>query len=168
MATFNPQPVLHGDGVWVRPLEPDDHDALFAVASDPLLWEQHPAHDRYRPEVFDAFFAEALRSGGALAVLTDAGELVGSSRFAGFDREASVVEIGWTFLARSHWGGATNRELKRLMVDHAFAAVARVIFRVGPENHRSQRAVQKLGARRRGSCRDGPGQVSVLFELTRD
>src|SRR5215470_13415438 len=65
---FELQPHLVGDLLEVRPLKADDWDALFAVASDPLIWEQHPAFDRYQEKVFREFFEEALASGGAFVV----------------------------------------------------------------------------------------------------
>ena len=164
---FDRQPVLRGRGVSLRPLEAGDFDALYEVARDPLVWEQHPERHRYRRDVFKRFFAEALESGGALAVIADDGGVIGSSRFHGYDEQRSEVEIGWTFVSRSHWGGVTNRELKRLMLDHAFQFVERVVFLVGPENHRSQRALEKIGARRAGTRADGSGQENVLFELRR-
>jgi RimJ/RimL family protein N-acetyltransferase len=92
------------------------------------------------------------------------GDIVGSSRFHGYDEECSEVEIGWTFLARSHWGGRYNGELKRLMIAHALHFVERVVFLVHPDNIRSQRAVEKIGAARVGAHDDG----SVVFELRRD
>jgi RimJ/RimL family protein N-acetyltransferase len=164
---FDPQPVLKGQLVELRPLRPDDFDVLFAVASDPLIWEQHPAGDRYREDVFREFFREALASGGALVAL-DAkdGTVLGSSRYFGYDPERSEVEIGWTFLARSHWGGAYNGEMKRLMLGHAFRFVERVVFLIGPHNYRSQRAVEKIGAVRAGSRRDASGRESLLFQIT--
>ncbi len=94
--------------------------------------------------------------------------MIGSSRYYGYSAERSEVEIGWTFLARSHWGGRYNREMKRLMLDHAFRFVDRVAFLVGPQNLRSQRAVEKIGGVRAGFRRDAAGQESVLFEITRD
>ncbi len=134
-----------GELLELRPLRPDDWDALFAVASDPLIWEQHPAPDRYTEPVFRQFFREALESGGAFAVLDRAtGKIIGSSRYFGYDS----AEIGWTFLARSYWGGRYNHELKRLMLDHAFQFVDRVLFFVGPNNLRSQKALEKMGALR--------------------
>jgi RimJ/RimL family protein N-acetyltransferase len=154
---FDAQPVLQGESIRVRPLRPEDFTALYAVASDPLIWEQHPVQDRHRLDVFREFFGEAVGSGGALAVETIRGELIGSSRFHDFDQLAGEVEIGWTFLARSHWGGQTNRELKSLMLGHAFQYVERVFFRVGPENRRSQRSLEKLGATWIGECADGSG-----------
>jgi RimJ/RimL family protein N-acetyltransferase len=144
---FDPQPILEGELLHLRPLRVEDHDSLYAVASDPLIWEQHPDSDRYRPEVFRRFFDEAIERGGALAVLDAAtGEIIGSSRYHGWDGVRSEVEIGWSFLARRYWGGRYNGELKRLMLDHAFRYVDHVIFVIGPENWRSRRAVEKIGA----------------------
>ena len=134
---FDRQPVLEGTLVRLRPLAPDDFEALYAAASDPLIWEQHPVHDRWRPEVFGEYFREAIESGGALVALDAAtGEVIGSSRYHGWDEARSEVEIGWTFLVRSRWGGRYNGEMKRLMLDHAFRFAERVVFLVGsgPKN----------------------------------
>ena len=143
---FDSQPTLNGTLVELRPLRPEDHDDLYAVAADPLIWEQHPVEDRHEEARFGEFFAEALASGGAL-LATDAEtqRVIGSSRFHGYSVEGSEVEIGWTFLARSHWGGQYNGELKQLMLRHAFRFVNSVVFFVSPENTRSQRAMEKIG-----------------------
>jgi RimJ/RimL family protein N-acetyltransferase len=102
---------------------------------------------RYEPAMFRELFAEAMVSGGALiAEDVETGAVVGSSRFHGYDAERRELEIGWSFLARSHWGGRFNREMKRLMLGHAFTFVDRVIFLVGPGNLRSQAALRKIGA----------------------
>lgn len=143
------QPILEGERIALRPLRPDDWDALFAVASDPLIWEQHPAHDRWQEPVFRAFFADALAQQGALVIIDkSSGAVIGSSRYQGLDEAGGgSVEIGWTFLARAHWGGAVNRELKRLMLAHALASVAECRFVVGETNHRSRKAMEKIGGR---------------------
>ncbi len=143
---FDPQPTLEGELIRLRPLRTGDHDALYAVAADPLIWEQHPENNRHEPEVFRRFFEEAMERGGALAVLDAAsGTMIGSSRYHDYDGVRSAVEIGWTFLARKYWGGRHNGELKQLMMDHAFRYVDHVLFVIGPENRRSRRAVEKIG-----------------------
>ena len=164
---FDLQPTLRGQLVELRPLRAEDFDDLFAVAADPLIWEQHPATDRYREEQFRILFRESLESGGAL-IATDRKDdrVIGSSRYHGYDEDGSEVEIGWTFLARSHWGGRYNGEIKRLMLQHAFRFVNRVVFLVGPQNVRSQRAVEKIGAVRAGSRRDAAGRDSLVYEMT--
>ena len=143
---MNLQPVISGERVNIRPLKRDDLDALYAVAVDPLIWEQHPAKSRCERATFAMFFQESLDSGGALAIMeTAGGQMIGSSRYHGFSAEESVVEIGWSFLARAYWGGIYNREVKDLMLRHAFRYVQGVVFLVDPENLRSQRAVEKIG-----------------------
>ena len=145
--SFDAQPVLRGERLELRPLRTEDWEPLYAVASDPLIWEQHPARNRHELEVFRAFFDEALAGGSAFVVVDRAnGLVIGSSRFHGYDETTSEVEIGWTFLSRLYWGGIYNGELKQLMLAHAFRFVDSVIFVVGPRNIRSQRAVTKLGA----------------------
>ncbi|MDQ3315666.1 MAG: GNAT family N-acetyltransferase [Verrucomicrobiota bacterium] len=165
--SFDLQPFLSGELVRLRPLRSEDWDELYAIASDPLIWEQHPANDRYKEEVFRGFFREALDSGGALVIMDAAsGRVIGSSRFHGYNQSKSEVEIGWTFLARSHWGGIYNKELKQLMLEHAFRFVRSIIFLIGPQNLRSQRAVEKIGATRAGSRVDEHGRASFVFRIT--
>ncbi len=163
--TFEMQPVLRGERLELRPLAAADWDALHRVASDPAIWEQHPASDRWREPVFRAFFDEALASGGALVAIDRAdGAVIGSSRFYGFDPARSEVEIGWTFVARDRWGGLWNGEMKRLMIDHAFRFAGSVLFLIGPGNIRSQRAVAKLGAALEGRT-ERFGRESLVFRL---
>ena len=163
---FDLQPTLQGQLVQLRPLRADDFEALYAVASDPLIWEQHPASDRYKRDVFEVFFGEAMDSGGAFLVL-DAldGRVIGSSRYFGYDEQTREIEIGWTFLARSYWGGTYNKEMKQLMLRHAFRFVDRVIFLVGVGNLRSQRALEHIGAVRVGSRSGADGRESFVYAI---
>jgi N-acetyltransferase len=140
------KPTLIGPLVVLRPLRENDWTALYATASDPLIWQQHPEPTRWQEAVFRKYFEGALAADGGL-IVQDAGTgaVIGSSRFHAHDAARREVEIGWTFLARSHWGGAANREMKSLMLDHAFQHVDRVIFKVGANNQRSQAAMRKIG-----------------------
>jgi N-acetyltransferase len=151
--SFDVQPHLKGELIELRPLTPNDWGALFAVGSDPLIWEQHPESDRYKEEVFKSFFEGALESGGAFVVIdTKTQQMIGSTRFHGYDPEKSEIEIGWTFLARKYWGGRYNREMKQLMLAHAFKFVESVVFFIGEDNIRSQKATEKIGAIRCGTA----------------
>jgi RimJ/RimL family protein N-acetyltransferase len=144
---FDLQPHLKGELLELRPLATDDWDELFAVASDSLIWEQHPERDRYKEDVFRIFFRDAMQSGGAFVIIDRKTQhIIGSTRFYGYDPEKSEIEIGWTFLARKYWGGQYNAEMKRLLLNHAFKFVESVVFFVGEENVRSQKAMEKLGA----------------------
>jgi RimJ/RimL family protein N-acetyltransferase len=145
---FDTQPTLTGELVTLRPLRTDDFDALYAVAADPLIWQQHAASNRHERPVFEQFFQEALASGGALVALDRAtGAVIGSSRYWDHNEEKRQIEIGWTFLARPFWGGRYNAEMKRLMLEHAFRLVDRVFFVVGVRNVRSQKAWRGSAAR---------------------
>ena len=167
IVSFDRQPWLRGELLELRPLRSDDFEALFRVAADPLIWEQHPERNRYQEATFRAFFEEARASVGALVAIDRAnGHIIGSSRYHGYDAERSVIEIGWSFLARAYWGGRYNGEMKRLMVEHAFRSVQRVIFMIGPDNLRSQRAVQKIGGMRAGTTIDEHGRKRLVYELT--
>ncbi len=162
---FDLQPTLEGDSLRLRPLQEDDWEALFTVASDPLIWEQHPAPDRYQEKVFREFFREAMECGGALVVIDrKTGRIIGSSRYIDYDEKRSEIEIGYTFLARAYWGGASNREMKDLMLRHAFRFVLHVVFLVGPDNLRSQKAMEKIGGVR-VEPRMKLGRVNVVFQI---
>ncbi|WP_417390910.1 GNAT family N-acetyltransferase [Gimesia sp.] len=164
--TFDLQPTLSGELLQLRPLQPADYAALYAVASDPLLWEQHPVRTRYQEPVFQELFQKSLESGGALVAIDNSTEtIIGSSRFNGYDPHASEIEIGWSFLARSHWGGRYNREMKHLMLQHAFRFVDSVLFLIGPGNIRSQRAMEKISALRDGSRFDQAGCEDWLYRI---
>jgi RimJ/RimL family protein N-acetyltransferase len=165
------QPTLVGPTITVRPVAPADWAELYAAGSDPKIWQVHPVSQRYTEPEFRKFFGGAVNSNMGFAFVDRAtGRLIGSSRYYGYEPEIGEVEIGWTFLARSHWGGAANREVKRLMLDHAFRFLDTVVFWVGHENWRSQGAMTKIG----GVKRDGlftrelsGNDPYFIFEITK-
>jgi RimJ/RimL family protein N-acetyltransferase len=145
------QPTLVNELVKIQPLKHTDFEPLYKVASDPLLWEQHPNKDRYKREVFEIFFKGAIESGGAFLVFNNTtGQVIGTSRYYGFDKEAKTVVIGYTFIARDHWGKAYNKALKALMLNYAFNFANNVIFHIGATNIRSQKAIGNIGAKKTG------------------
>ncbi len=149
MSDIELQPVLAGNTIRLRPLVPADFDALYMAASDPGIWEQHPDSKRYQRDVFrQRFFDGAVASGSALVIEELAGgKVIGSSRYYDWKPESREIAIGYTFLAREHWGDGTNRELKQLMLGHIAPWVDAIWFHVGESNLRSRRAVEKLGAK---------------------
>ncbi|HWK37195.1 GNAT family N-acetyltransferase [Sphingomonas sp.] len=172
MAEPDRQPTLEGEHVTLRPTRADDWGALFAVASDPLLWAVHPAHDRWQEPVFRAYFDGGLASGGSLTIVDRAdGTVIGASRYDHWNPALDEIEIGWTYLARSHWGGGYNREIKRLMLDHIHRAVATAVFTVGADNVRSRRAMEKIGGVLRPGTVDrmmaGAMKPHVIYEIRR-
>jgi RimJ/RimL family protein N-acetyltransferase len=170
--TFDLQPTLTGELMELRPLREADWAELFAVASDPLIWELHPARERYKEEVFREYFRGAMKSGGAFAVIDrKTGRIIGSTRYHdyrpenGTEPNTNEIEIGWTFLARAYWGGVYNGEMKRLMLQHAFQFVDRALFFIGIQNWRSQRAIEKIGGVRIGQRTDETGRQSYVYEI---
>lgn len=165
---FDPKPTLKGTLIELHPMEAAHLEPLFAVASDPKIWEQHPKQDRYKREVFERFFNECLGFGSAL-VIRDAQtkQLIGSSTYK-VDPARNQIEIGWTYLARTYWGGRYNGEVKRLMLAHAFRFFPRVVFRIGPNNLRSRRAVEKIGAVFLGEEQNADGFTHVVYKIDAD
>lgn len=140
------QPTLENESIRIRPLETVDFEPLFQVAQDPLIWEQHPSHNRWQRAVYTAFFEDSIQSKGALIVIDKTNsKIIGSSRFKSIVNMDNAVEIGWSFLARKYWGGTFNRYVKTLMIEHAFQFIDDIVFYIGKGNIRSQKAVQKLG-----------------------
>ncbi len=174
MMTPPMQPVLRDARVVLRPMTAQDWDALYAVAADPAIWALHPAHDRWQRPVFRTYFDDALATRGALVILDRATTImIGASRYDGDNAEPGEVEIGWTFLARSHWGGPYNRSVKRLMLAHAFTVFDAVIFSAGADNVISRRALDNIGAvltdRRRMVMLGGGAAVAhVIYRISRD
>jgi RimJ/RimL family protein N-acetyltransferase len=148
---FSIQPILENENVKLIPLQNSDFEDLYKVASDPLIWEQHPNKDRYKKETFKTFFEGAMISKGAF-LITDkkSSEIAGSTRFYDYDENENSIFIGYTFYARKFWGSKLNPQVKKLMIDHIFQYVDSVKFHVGKDNIRSQKAMEKLEAEFKG------------------
>lgn len=169
---INWQPMLQNELVCLQPLQPGDFDSLYTVASDPLIWEQHPNKNRYRKEIFESFFEGAILSNGAFLITEQSSkEIVGSSRFCEWDMTTKTVQIGYTFLARKFWGRGYNQAIKKLMLDYAFQFADKVHFHVGCENWRSRTAMERLGGKLVGEIivayyGDTP-KNNVIFEINK-
>jgi N-acetyltransferase len=143
---FNLQPTLENDLLLLLPMQEDDFEPLFKVASDPLIWEQHPAKERRHREGFKVYFDAGIASKGALTVFDkQSGDMIGTSRYNPVPETDNAIEIGWTFLARTYWGGTYNQSMKKLMMEYAFSYVDNILFFINEHNMRSQKAVMKIG-----------------------
>ncbi len=170
---FELQPNLENDLVKVRPLRQNDFDVLYKIASDPLIWEQHPNKDRYQKEKFKIFFKGALESKGAFLVFNNlTGSPIGSSRFYEYNKELKTISIGYTFLAKDHWGKGFNMALKSLMINHAFNFVNSISFHIGASNIRSQIAIEKIGAMKTGEIEmeyyGEPKRLNFIYHLNKE
>ena len=169
---MNLQPTLENEYVKLVPLQNNDFEQLYEVASDPLIWQQHPNKDRYKREVFQNFFQGAMESGGAFKIIEkNTGEIAGSSRFYNFNEEENSIFIGYTFYARKFWGTKMNGQVKKLMLDYILQWVDKVNFHVGKDNIRSQKAMEKLGAKKVGEATVAyygePDRLNVVYEISK-
>lgn len=157
---------LENDIVKLVPLTELDFERLYAVASDPLIWEQHPSPDRYKRDVFESYFNGASSSHSAFIIidqLTD--KIIGSTRYYDYQPKKQSIAIGYTFLAREYWGGQYNKAVKKILLKYAFRLVDKVYFHIGPTNIRSQKATIKIGAKKVGEFDlESNGQKIMHFE----
>ena len=163
-ASVNLQPIhLLNEMVQLTPLYAADFEELYTVASDPLIWEQHPNPERYQRAVFSNYFDGAMASKGAFLIKdAQTGAAIGSSRFYDHRPELKEIKIGYTFFSMACWGKPYNSNVKQLMLAHAFTFVERVVFHVGASNFRSQKAMEKLGA-----IKTGEEEVAYFGEPSR-
>ena len=166
------QPTLENENALLSPLKPEDFEALYQVASDPKIWEQHPNKDRWKREVFQKFFQGALESGGAFKVIDKAtSDIAGSTRFYDYSESTGIIHIGYTFYATRHWGTGLNPAVKHLMLEYIFPFVNHVRFHIGATNFRSQIAIQRLGAKKIGeesvAYYGEPEKLNYVYEIIR-
>lgn len=172
MPPFDLQPTLENEVIILRPLRREDFDDLYAVASDPLIWEQHPSKERSQREGFTRFFDEAMSTKAAFAIIDKkTNAIIGSTRYHVVSETVDAIEIGWTFLARNYWGGSYNRALKTLQISHAFKHVPHILFYIHESNFRSQKAVEKIGGVRvssiEGKALNPRANASVIYRISR-
>lgn len=146
---FSIQPHLENNLARLIPMQENDFERIYAVASDAAIWASHPNKNRYEREVFKNFFKGAIESGGAFLIEDKkTNQIIGSTRFYDYDEKDNSILIGYTFYATAYWGKGYNRAVKELMLNYIFNYVDKVRFHVGAENYRSLRAMEKLGARK--------------------
>jgi RimJ/RimL family protein N-acetyltransferase len=170
---FDIQPTLENDKVILYPLREDDFEALYAVASDPKIWEQHPNKDRWKREVFLTYFDGAIQSRGAFKIVDKStGRIAGSTRMYDYNEQDNSILIGYTFYATEYWGKGFNRSVKVLMLDYLFRFVSEVYFHVGAGNVRSQIAITRVGAKKVGeqdiAYFGEPDRLNFVYRITKD
>lgn len=169
----NIQPILENEEIILYPLKEDDFDAVFAAASNPRVWEQHPNKNRWKRDVFRTYFEGAMESGGAFRIVNKAtGMVVGSTRFYDYNSESESIFIGYTFYSIDCWGKGINLAVKKLMLDYIFQFVTRVLFHIGANNVRSQVAITRLGAvkidEQEVAYFGEPLQVNFVYEVRKE
>ena len=151
---------LEGRLVVLEPLEEAHAEDLWRAAQAPEIW-QWLAHIGSSREYFDRWLEMSLaasaegREGVFATRDRGSGEIVGSSRYLSVRPADRVVEIGWTWLNPSVWGGGINVEQKLLMLGHAFETLdcVRVEFKTDARNERSRAALAAIPAQFEGILR---------------
>ncbi|MBV8531810.1 MAG: GNAT family N-acetyltransferase [Candidatus Eremiobacteraeota bacterium] len=170
--------MLEGYGVRLEPLNEQHAGGLCAAAEDGKLWELWFTLVP-NPNDVRAYIERALqgqREGHMLpwAVRDVAtGAIVGSTRYHNIVREVDRVEIGYTWYARSKQQTFVNPACKLLLMEHAFETLvcAVVGLRTDPFNFQSQRAIERLGAKKDGVIRhfeprrDGSARDTVMYSV---
>lgn len=147
ISPVNIQPELERENILLSPLQESDFDTLYAAASDPKIWEQHPNKERWQKEIFKTFFEGSIQSKGAFKIIDKRNNsVIGSTRFYDFSEQENSIQIGYTFYKTEYWGKGTNNLVKAIMLDYIFNYVSKVYFHIGEKNIRSQKAIVKLGA----------------------
>jgi RimJ/RimL family protein N-acetyltransferase len=170
---INIQPVLENEKVILYPLQEKDFEVLYAVASDPAIWEQHPNKDRWKKDVFKTFFDGAMQSKGAFKIVDKTTEkTIGSTRFYDFNEQESSIFIGYTFYAVACWGKGVNPSVKSTMLDYIFQFVSKVRFHIGANNIRSQMAIGRIGAEKIGEEEvtyfGEAAKLNFVYEITKE
>jgi len=147
MAIFNPTKTLEGNNLLIREMLATDFVSLSIARSDPKIWEGHPKKESYQQTNIEAWFEQSLQDNALAIIDKNNNELIGSSRYYEIDTKQNEVAIGYTFLTTKYWGGTTNQELKKLMLDHAWQYFETVWLHIGENNLRSRKAAEKIGAK---------------------
>lgn len=143
------QPTLTDGHFSISPLRETDIPVLAKAACDPGIWEQHPSKERGVEAHFIPYAHTLLNAGGTVVFeKIDEKRIIGCSRFYDAPNAAGDIAIGFTFIEREFWGQGVNKALKRMMIDHIFQSRDQLWLHIAPENIRSQRATEKLGARK--------------------
>jgi N-acetyltransferase len=173
-------PTLEGRLVRLEPLAKRHAAGLWEASRDPRTWRWLPIPQPQTHEELEAWVDDALARAAAgldLPLVTQrAGEVVGSTRFLALRPEHGSVEIGWTWLHPSAWGGGVNVEAKLLMLGHAFEVwgCRRVELKTDALNERSRGAMEAVGATFEGIhrkymlVRDGENRDSAWYSVVDD
>jgi RimJ/RimL family protein N-acetyltransferase len=169
---------LENDYVLLRPVQPEDRDALKAIAMEPKIWRYFPFRIATEAD-FDVFFDLGLADMKARTrvayYIADkrTGAAAGSMSFGNLAEKDGRLEIGWSWLGVESQGKGINKWAKLLMMQHAFEkmGVERVEFKTDQLNVHARHALCNIGAREEGTLRsfnpmpDGRRRDAVYYSV---
>ncbi|WP_338654360.1 GNAT family N-acetyltransferase [Sporosarcina psychrophila] len=152
---------LYGDAVVLRPMTKNDVDGIYACCQDERIWT-HMLDTLKTKEDVQTYIEQALvnRETGTeypfVIVLRATNEIIGSTRFSDIATAHKQLEIGHTWLHPSFWRTNINTECKYLLLSYCFNQLQfqRVQLKTGHENSQSQKAIERIGAKKEGILRN--------------
>ena len=169
---------LRANGLRLEPLALSHEDGLRAAAADGQLWRLRvtsvPEPQDTRAYIETALQMRAEGHRFAFAVCDDAsGEVLGSTSYHDILSAVRRVEIGYTWYRKSVQRSHVNTSAKLLMMGHAFDTLGCHVvgWRTDNYNFASQRAIERLGARKDGVIRgnalrrDGSIRDTVMYSM---
>jgi len=159
MSTFEPIN-LNGQHVRLRPLTLTDHPALCEIGLAEELWQDTTIRVQTSADML-RYMQNALREQAEgtclpfVIIETSGNQIIGTSRYHSINKIHQRLEIGFTWIAIPWQRTAVNTEVKYLMLKQAFEqwGCVRVQFKAGTGNHRSRRALLRIGATEEGVLR---------------
>lgn len=159
MNPWQDQPRLEGQHARLLPLEPAHADSIAEVSRDGRLWElfftRVPSPDDVKGWL-DTALAEKAAGRSMPFVIEADGRIVGATRYLRMNEAHRRLEIGATFYAASVQRSPVNTECKLLLLGHAFEVMGCNVVQIRTDwlNRASQRAIERLGAKRDGVLRN--------------
>ena len=170
--------VMRHNGVRLEPLALSHEDGLRAAAADGELWKLRitsvPEPHETRAYIETALQMRADGNRFAFAVVDDAtGTVLGTTSYHDILPAVKRVEIGWTWYRKSVQRSHVNTTAKLLMMGHAFDQLGCNVvgWRTDNYNFASQRAIERLGAKKDGVIRghalrrDGTIRDTVMYSM---
>lgn len=159
MSAWQDQPRLEGRYARLLPLEPAHAESIAEVSRDGRLWElfftRVPSPDDVKGWL-DTALAEKTAGRSMPFVVEAEGRIVGATRYLRMNEAHRRLEIGATFYAASVQRSPVNTECKLLLLGHAFEVMGCNVVQIRTDwlNRASQRAIERLGAKRDGVLRN--------------
>ncbi len=169
--------ILQNTNVRLEPLNTEHADALAELVTDGNLWEL-VVTSAPEPKNSQKYIQNALNTADRLAFAVidkKTNNLIGTTSYHDILANVKRLEIGYTFYGKSYWRSHVNTNCKLLLLTHAFETLAwqTVGWRTDNLNHRSQRAIERLGAKKDGTIRghalrrDGTVRDTVMYSMTK-
>lgn len=169
------QESLYGPTVTLTPTQIEHAIGLFDAANNEEIWSLLP-HDPFKSiREVEEWIVSAMEAKDEMpfSIFNSKKEIIGSTRYLDIQKKNLALEIGWTWLNPTYWGTKVNIECKFILLQHAFERMRfnRVQFKTDLRNIRSQKAIEKLGAKKEGILRsnmllpDGFRRDSIYYSI---